>query len=189
MLSNELKKYNISTETCYHLKNTNIPCGQAYIFLMPDGDNSIVVVPAANASWPEGLNDAQLKAIKSSDCILLQREVPESYNIRIAKIAKECGIKVVLDVGGEDKIISKDLLALNDVISPNETALERLMSYYDPNNKYNISTSKYSTMKKIKSACLVLRGLNENMCVLLKRVRVQFKIQQERVIVILARLL
>lgn len=78
-------------------------------------------------------------------------------------------MKVLLDVGGEDSKISTELLGLIDILSPNETELQRLIAYYDSSKKYNITSSKYSTMKKIKGACSVLNKFNENMCVLLKR--------------------
>ena len=71
MLENEMKKYNVDISTTFKLKN--IDCGQAYIFLMPNGDNSIIVYPSANAKWPNKLNDIQINAIKNADAILLQR--------------------------------------------------------------------------------------------------------------------
>eukprot|EP01084_Bolivina_argentea_P143165 251460_1 len=169
MLINEMKKYNVNISTSYELKNSKISCGAAYIFLMPDGDNSIVVVPSANHNWPNELTNIQIESIKNSDCILLQREIPEQYNIRIAKIAKDNNIKVILDVGGEDTKISKELLNYVDILSPNETELQRLINYYDTSNKYNILTSRYSTIKKIKGACSVLQSFNKDMNILLKR--------------------
>lgn len=56
----------------------------------------------------------------------MQREIPEFVNIQAAKKAKIKNIPVVLDVGGEDSPISLDLLSLLDIISPNETELERI---------------------------------------------------------------
>ncbi len=50
----------------------------------------------------------------------MQREIPEKINIEGAKLAKELGLLVILDAGGEDKPISKDLLQYVDIISPNE---------------------------------------------------------------------
>ena len=171
-----MKKYNVNTSTCYRLIDSKIACGQAYIFLLPDGDNSIIVIPSANASWPNQLNKIQIESIKNSDCILLQREVPEIYNIRIAKIAKQYGITVILDVGGEDSKISTELLNLIDILSPNQTELDRLISYYDDektsiNKQYSatITNSKYSKMKKIRRACTILQSINKNLSILLKR--------------------
>eukprot|EP01083_Nonionella_stella_P080327 220717_1 len=169
MLENEMKQHNVNTDTCYRLTNSKIPSGAAYIFLLPNGDNSIVVVPSANACWPDALTKTQIDAIAKSDCVLLQREVPEAYNIRIAKIAKQNGVKVVLDAGGEDTKISKELLLLTDILSPNEIELQRLCRHYDPNTKYDVTRSTYSTIRKIKLGCAMLQSLNKNMAVLVKR--------------------
>ena len=60
----------------------------------------------------------------------MQREIPESVNIAAARVAKS-GTKIqqtILDVGGVDTKISDDLLQNIDIISPNETELERLTS-------------------------------------------------------------
>lgn len=56
----------------------------------------------------------------------MQREIPEEVNIKGSKIAREMGVKVILDVGGEEKPLSNDLLGLLDIISPNETELRRI---------------------------------------------------------------
>jgi len=56
----------------------------------------------------------------------MQREIPEYVNLAAAKIAKSLNIQIVLDVGGEDTPISMELISLLDIISPNETELERI---------------------------------------------------------------
>lgn len=56
----------------------------------------------------------------------MQREIPEFVNIEASKIAKSLNILAVLDVGGEDSEISMDLVSNLDIISPNETELERI---------------------------------------------------------------
>ena len=52
--------------------------------------------------------------------LLLQREIPEFVNILAARIAKEAGTLVILDVGGRDELLSKELLNYVDILSPNE---------------------------------------------------------------------
>jgi len=58
---------------------------------------------------------------------LLQREIPEYVNVIAARVAKEAGTMVILDVGGRDELLSHDLLEDIDIISPNETELERVI--------------------------------------------------------------
>lgn len=57
----------------------------------------------------------------------MQREINEEINIYSAKKARELKVKVVLDVGGQDTDISKELLQNVDIISPNETELNRIL--------------------------------------------------------------
>ena len=49
MLLNGLKKAEVDMENIRVLKET--PSGQAYIFILPDGQNSIVTVGGANCEW------------------------------------------------------------------------------------------------------------------------------------------
>lgn len=56
----------------------------------------------------------------------MQREIPEEINIAACKIAKRHNVKTILDVGGADKPITNELLALLDIISPNKTELKRI---------------------------------------------------------------
>jgi ribokinase len=51
---------------------------------------------------------------------LLQREIPEYVNVVAARTAKKAGTLVLLDVGGRDEPLTKELLEQIDIISPNE---------------------------------------------------------------------
>lgn len=106
--------------------------GQAYIFSYPTGNNSIVIIGGANKDWGKD-KEKRFEEIKSSieksNFVLLQREIPEEINIFISKHAKSLKIPVLLDVGGEDTELSKDLLANIDILSPNETELNRIINF------------------------------------------------------------
>lgn len=58
------------------------------ILLQPGGENSIVLVPGANADWPEGWETTLLPAVAKADVVLLQREVPDAVNTAVARHAK-----------------------------------------------------------------------------------------------------
>lgn len=58
--------------------------------------------------------------------MLLQREIPESVNIQVARAAATAGVPVLLDGGGVDAPLSSELLSQLSIISPNETELQRL---------------------------------------------------------------
>jgi ribokinase len=99
--------------------------GQALILLQQGGENSIVIVGGANQRW-SGIGGEAAARIAGGGALLLQREVPDAVNLDAARAAKGAGVPVVLDLGGVDKPPPPGLLALVDVLSPNETELGRL---------------------------------------------------------------
>ncbi|GLT57843.1 hypothetical protein SLA2020_307870 [Shorea laevis] len=111
-----------------YLKNvTGAPTGHAVVMLQSDGQNSIIIVGGANMNcWPERLSDEDLEVVKNAGAILLQREIPDSVNIQVAKAARSAGVPVILDAGGMDAPIPQELLDFVDILSPNETELGRL---------------------------------------------------------------
>jgi ribokinase len=68
--------------------------------------------------------DSDLIAAK---ILLLQREIPEFVNVIAARIAKEAGTMVILDVGGRDEPFTEELFRYVDILSPNETELIRVI--------------------------------------------------------------
>ncbi|KAK4439083.1 Ribokinase [Sesamum alatum] len=103
------------------------PTGHAVVMLQADGQNSIIIVGGANmASWPETLPPEDLEVVKNAGIVLLQREIPDSVNIQVAKAARSAGVPVILDAGGVDAPIPPELLKFIDILSPNETELARL---------------------------------------------------------------
>ncbi|GLT25017.1 hypothetical protein SLA2020_001730 [Shorea laevis] len=111
-----------------YLKNvTGAPTGHAVVMLQSDGQNSIIIVGGANMNcWPERLSDEDLEVVKNAGAILLQREIPDSVNIQVAKAGRSAGVPVILDAGGMDAPIPQELLDFVDILSPNETELGRL---------------------------------------------------------------
>ena len=161
-------------EILSYLKSTNVDhsnvnildtsvTGQAYIFSYPGGNNSIVIVGGANCDWEDN-KETKLQKIKDSidrsSMLLLQREIPNDINVFAAKYAKAKGIPVVLDVGGQDIPLEKDLLENLTIISPNETELSRIVNIEVDANDH----------ESILKACLAVRekSLNNELEFLIK---------------------
>lgn len=107
------------------------PTGTAVILLQPSGENSIVIVGGANTddvgAWaPETVDADAADALAGAGWLLLQREVSDATNTRLARAAAAAGVPVLLDLGGVDAPPPGELLALVDTISPNETELARV---------------------------------------------------------------
>ncbi|GLI68634.1 hypothetical protein VaNZ11_013004, partial [Volvox africanus] len=108
-----------------HAQDVDGPCGTALILLQSGGENSIIIVGGANqAAW--NLSDSVKQLISIAGAVLLQREIPESVNIKVAHWAQAAGVPVFLDAGGVEGPIAPELLSCLSVLSPNETELSRL---------------------------------------------------------------
>ncbi|OMO74571.1 Ribokinase [Corchorus capsularis] len=134
-----------------------VPTGHAVVMLQSDGQNSIIIVGGANMScWPEKLSDQDLDVVKKAGIVLLQREIPDSVNIQVAKnleeesdmvakrfypnatcvdysqvkaeemAARSAGVTIIMDAGGMDTPMPQELLNYVDILSPNESELGRL---------------------------------------------------------------
>ena len=96
------------------------------------GENSIILNGGANmVDNSESLDESWREIISQSNVLLLQREIPERLNILAARCAKEVQtheIIVILDMGGIDEPVSRELIHLCDIVSPNETEAKRLFN-------------------------------------------------------------
>eukprot|EP00965_Chrysotila_dentata_P151656 5012320-Pleurochrysis_carterae.AAC.1 len=98
--------------------------GTAYILLFEDFDNAILLLGGANQAWaPEPVHAGLQAAISECVAVMLQREVPEHVNRKVAKAARKCDKPVIMDVGGTDAPVDADLLPHITLIAPNETEL------------------------------------------------------------------
>ncbi|CAA2979510.1 probable ribokinase [Olea europaea subsp. europaea] len=105
----------------------DVPTGHAVVMLQAGGQNSIIIVGGANmACWPQTLPEEDLEVIKNAGIVLLQREIPDSVNIQVAKVAGSALVPVILDAGGVDAPIPIELFSFVDIFSPNESELARL---------------------------------------------------------------
>jgi ribokinase len=151
-----LKQSNVQFENVQVLSH-NVT-GQAYILSYPDGNNSIVIIGGANTDWDKDketrLNKLK-EVIEKADFLLLQREIPEEINVFASKIASTKGIPVLLDVGGQDTVLSEDLLANVSILSPNETELSRIIkTHIDITSENSIIDACEALRKQAKNTNL-----------------------------------
>lgn len=102
--------------------------GLGFVMVANDGGTSAVVVPGANAlDWNDddaALEDEFRDALRGTETLMLQREIPHRVNVIAAKIGREMGAHtIVLDAGGSHEVVDGDLLALVDYVAPNESEL------------------------------------------------------------------
>jgi ribokinase len=118
------------------------PSGRGYVMIVPRGEVSAVIMGGSNQfGWnhfdesSHELSDRDIEEmIRPYSFVQLQCEIPHHVNLRLAKAAKRLGMTVMLDAGGEDRVMDRDLLECCDYLVPNESELERLSSYFERNN-------------------------------------------------------
>ncbi|MCK7626704.1 ribokinase [Streptomyces sp. RS10V-4] len=100
--------------------------GTAMIIVGPDGDNSIVVSPGANAALtPEDVAAAK-DVIASSAVVSLQLEIPRETVRAAAAAAEEAGTRVVLNPSPAPDDLDPELLAVADPLVVNEHEARQL---------------------------------------------------------------
>lgn len=96
------------------------PSGVAVIVVAQSGENSIVVVPGANALLtPRDLDD-QLELIRSAGMVLTQLETPLETVLHLATLCTQEGIPLMLDPAPA-RALPKELIEKVTWFTPNET--------------------------------------------------------------------
>ncbi len=103
----------------------NVPSGIAMINVSERGENAITVAPGANARLTPGdLEDAR-EVFREAAYMLIQLEIPVETVARAVELCRESNTRVVLNPAPAMEI-PMEILALTDIITPNETEAERL---------------------------------------------------------------
>jgi ribokinase len=112
------------------LQSVGEPTGTAHIVVDEDGENTIVVVSGANGTV-RSLTDDHRAAIRTSDVLLLQLELPTEIVDLGARWGAEHGVKVVL-TPAPVRSLAPDLLEVVDLLVPNEHEAAQLTGVDDP---------------------------------------------------------
>ncbi len=116
----QMREFGLDTSSVRVIND--VETGMAIIQVEETGQNTIAVCAGANARWSPADIDAYKADFGQAKITLLQREVPHEVNLAVAKAVRAAGRTVLLDpapVG--DASHMADLIALSDIISPNET--------------------------------------------------------------------
>ena len=101
------------------------PSGTALILVDSKGQNVISVALGANGTLSPKDVEQYAKDIKGASALLMQLETPIDTVVWAAKTAHEAGVPVILNPAPAQKL-PKELYALLDWITPNETEAELL---------------------------------------------------------------
>lgn len=112
------------------LDTVSEPTGTAHIVVDGGGDNSIVVVPGANATVTT-LTDTHRTAIASAELLLLQLELPLPAVTEAAVFARATGVRTILTPAPAVRL-PLELLGAVDLLVPNEHEVTVLAGLDDP---------------------------------------------------------
>jgi ribokinase len=125
-LKDELEKAGVDHENV--VVDTMTSSGVALIAVEDSAENTIIVIPGANGQ----VDDQDLKRLEAvltkSEVLLLQLEIPLEMVMAAAKLAKENNVKVILDPAPA-QMLPEEIYPLLDIITPNETETELLVSF------------------------------------------------------------
>lgn len=117
------KKIGIDTS---HVKQVEgLSSGVAPIFVEPDGQNRILVVKGANDAVTPADVDAAAEVLKTTDCIVLQFEIPLRTVYYTIGFAQKHGIRCILNPAPAQAIEVRELTGL-DYFIPNESEAEAI---------------------------------------------------------------
>ncbi|MCD9530175.1 ribokinase [Photobacterium carnosum] len=103
----------------------NCPTGIAMIQVSDSGENSICLSAEANAKLTAAAIEPDLERIRQADYLLMQLETPLCGIEKAAQVAKDANTIVILNPAPA-RVLSDELLACVDMITPNETEAEVL---------------------------------------------------------------
>lgn len=102
------------------------PTGTAGIFVDAHGHNCIVIGPGANATLDGDALAAAEADIRTADVLLVQMETPPATVLAALQAARARATCTILNPAPADADVDAALLALADVLTPNETEFAAL---------------------------------------------------------------
>ncbi len=124
VLVGNLKTAGVNTDTIR--KRTDCYSGMAVISVDDQGENSIIVLPGANAKVTPDYIDENISKLQECDILMMQMEIPLETVVYAAKKARDLGKIVILDPAPVPASLPEDFFQHFDMIKPNETELEAL---------------------------------------------------------------
>lgn len=127
------------------------PTGTAGIYVDDAGRNTIVIGAGANAELSDTHVAAQSQAIATAKVVLTQLESPLPCVLEAMRLARAAGIKTMLNPAPANADCLRELLAVTDVLTPNETEFAALLARHtseriDPDT---IATSDDSRLHRL----------------------------------------
>jgi ribokinase len=122
-LLNSLENNGVNVK--YVTRISDVPTGVALIQVDSCGNNTIVVIPAANDMLSIELVKKSIRAIEDSNVVVAQMEVPVETVKYVFEVAKSFGKTTILNPAPAD-MFDDSIISNTDVLVPNEVELETI---------------------------------------------------------------
>lgn len=130
------------------------PTGQAFIFVEPNGESTIIVAPGANSALTPAHLEGVRERIAGARCVLVQQEIPSDVVARAAKLAR--GMFVLNPAPARE--VSPEVLANVDVLVPNRFELAGLLGEPVPEDAAGVERMAHAIVGP--SAVVVTLGVD-----------------------------
>jgi ribokinase len=150
-LLNNLQSNHVDTSL---VQRDDASTGTATIIVDPNGQNSIVLSAGANGKVSS--LDVEHASFSTFSLLLLQLEIPTLTVLSAAKLAKQNGVRVILNPAPA-KQLPDELISLADFIIPNETELS-LLTGMDVNDIPSAEKAAHALLDKGAQHVIVTLG-------------------------------
>lgn len=116
---------------------SEVPTGNALIYVAEEGKNTIVVYPGSNHQCSVEHVKKYKKVIEEASLVMMQLEIPMETVEYVADIAYKANVPVLLNPAPA-QILSEELISKITYLTPNETELMRITSQYDAKKGANV---------------------------------------------------
>lgn len=135
----------------------DVPTGNAFISVDRNGENSITVVPGANAKLTRAMIDRHLDLIDACDIVVMQLEIPLDVVTYVKDLARARGKHILLDPAPAQKGLTKEFFQGFDIVKPNETELQCLVGQ-ELHTKEELTAGARTLLEQGMEAVLVTLG-------------------------------
>jgi ribokinase len=153
-LLNDLQSYGLNKNNILIDKSTH--SGVAIIAVDDSGQNNIIVIPGANNHVGEAEIELLKKLLPSATSLLLQLEISLEVVIKAAQVAREAGVRVILDPAPAVTDLPIALYPLIDIITPNEVEAGQLVGFRVHDTETAIVAAKQLQERGVKNVIVKL---------------------------------
>ena len=147
--------HNFQVDTMGLTTKSHEASGMAVVMVNREGNNSIVVIPGANAALtPEDI-DRHRSLIEECGLLVMQLEIPLETVLHAAKLAKSMNRTVILDPAPVPVRFPEELYQYIDIMKPNETELAQLTGISAEGTGY-VQGAEFLRKKGVKNVLVTL---------------------------------